>query len=382
MTQRRTVERAIQHPLRRRADGLVLSTAAATSSLEERDSSSSLLSRNVLAFLNRHFFVIGMMVTIAFSYQFPNLGRTGSPLHPERFIQQYAVMAIFFLSGLSLQFQQIQRAVANVRLNLLIQIILFLVWPWAVGRPLHTLGLRWLYPSFNILSPPLWDGLFMATCLPTTVNMCVILTATAGGDVAAALCNAVLSNLLGILGTPLLLLHFFGSHIHLSWPTLLGQLSRKVLLPLGVGQILRAALPPVKDWYQRHNPFFKRAQEVILLSILWNAFSTAMASHLGVGLRDGMALLVLLPLLHLSALASTGALFALPWWKFPRAQVVAAMFCSSQKTLAFGLPLLQTMFHGNANVALYCAPLMLLHPIQLTIGSLLVPKLEEYVKEK
>jgi hypothetical protein len=33
------------------------------------------------------------------------------------------------------------------------------------------------------------------TCLPTTVNMCIFLTAAAGGNVASSLWNAIVSNL-------------------------------------------------------------------------------------------------------------------------------------------------------------------------------------------
>jgi solute carrier family 10 (sodium/bile acid cotransporter), member 7 len=55
------------------------------------------------------------------------------------------------------------------------------------------------------------------------------------------------------------------------------------------------------------------------------------------------------------------------------------MFCASQKTLAFGLPLVNTVFEGSSNLASYCAPIMFIHPIQLIIGSLIVPRLEQYM---
>jgi sodium/bile acid cotransporter 7 len=54
------------------------------------------------------------------------------------------------------------------------------------------------------------------------------------------------------------------------------------------------------------------------------------------------------------------------------------MFVASHKTLAFGLPLISTVFAGDVNLAAYSAPIMLLFPLQLIIGSLLVPQLEIY----
>jgi sodium/bile acid cotransporter 7 len=54
----------------------------------------------------------------------------------------------------------------------------------------------------------------------------------------------------------------------------------------------------------------------------------------------------------------------------------------ASKTLAFGLPLVNTIFEGNANLAAYCAPLMIIHPLQLIVGSLLIPRLEKYTEEE
>ena len=47
--------------------------------------------------------------------------------------------------------------------------------------------------------------MLVMSALPTTVNMCVALTQSAGGNVAAALANAVIGNLLGVVATPALL---------------------------------------------------------------------------------------------------------------------------------------------------------------------------------
>ena len=79
------------------------------------------------------------------------------------------------------------------------------------------------------------------SCLPTTVNMCVVLTQSAGGSVASALFNAVLGNLLGIFATPLLIFHFLGtSHISVPYLSVLKKLVVKVVVPVALGQLLRA----------------------------------------------------------------------------------------------------------------------------------------------
>jgi len=90
--------------------------------------------------------------------------------------------------------------------------------------------------------------------------MCILLTSASGGNVATALCNTVISNLAGIALTPVLLLRFFGKGIELPFGELVGKLCNKVLVPVAVGQALRAT--PVKDFYSEHTSFFKRLQEV------------------------------------------------------------------------------------------------------------------------
>jgi hypothetical protein len=65
------------------------------------------------------------------------------------------------------------------------------------------------------------------------VNMCIMLTSTAGGNVASAICNAVIANMAGIFVTPALLLYFFGTTIKLPFVDMVLKLCKKVLLPVG-----------------------------------------------------------------------------------------------------------------------------------------------------
>jgi solute carrier family 10 (sodium/bile acid cotransporter), member 7 len=140
------------------------------------------------------------------------------------------VACIFLLSGLSLELSELKQAAYNHKLNASVLLTTFGLWPLLVGVPL-TSFLKKFLP--NLLSEPLRDGLLILTCLPTTVNMCVILTTSAGGSVATALWNAVLSNLSGIFVTPMLLLKFFGKYIQLPFLQMLMKLCSQVLLPVG-----------------------------------------------------------------------------------------------------------------------------------------------------
>lgn len=115
-------------------------------------------------------------------------------MRPELFIGKYGVGIIFLLSGLSLQTSELTEAVSNIKLNGLIGLVIFGLWPFIIGLPLKYL-LTNVFP--NLIPPALVDGLLIMTCLPTTVNMCIMLTSAAGGNVATSICNAVLTNLAG-----------------------------------------------------------------------------------------------------------------------------------------------------------------------------------------
>ncbi|KAG7350452.1 bile acid:sodium symporter [Nitzschia inconspicua] len=324
-------------------------------------------------FFDKNFFLVGMLASVLIAKGFPALGKNGGVLRPELFIGDYGVTAIFLLSGMSLQTSELTHAISNFKLNGLVQFLTFVVWPFCIGLPLKFL-LTSVFP--DVIPSALVDGLLILTTLPTTVNMCIMLTSTSGGNTASSICNVVISNLLGIFVTPLLLLRFFGATIQLPFANMVLKLCQKVLLPVTIGQLLRAT--GAKTFYQKHSSTFKRLQEVVLLGIVWNAFCNAFSDGLGIGVKETLFLLIFLPSLHLASLGASFKFFSLPALNFSRADTVAAMFCASQKTLAFGLPLVNTIFQGNPNLAAYCAPIMFIHPLQMMIGSFLVPAIQWY----
>jgi solute carrier family 10 (sodium/bile acid cotransporter), member 7 len=137
---------------------------------------------------------------------------------------------IFLLSGLSLETSELTKAATNLKLNGLIQLVIFGAWPALIGVPL-TWSLRTFLPT--LIPPALVDGLLILTCLPTTVNMNIMLSSAGGGSVATSIINSVIANMGGIFLTPALLLHFFGTEITLPFLAMVAKLCNKVLLPVG-----------------------------------------------------------------------------------------------------------------------------------------------------
>jgi sodium/bile acid cotransporter 7 len=66
--------------------------------------------------------------------------------------------------------------------------------------------------------------------------------------------------------------------------------------------------------------------------------------------------------------------------KLNRDNVVAATFMGSQKTLAFGLPLIKALFGASTDLAWFCLPILVYHPLQTFLGTAMVPILREFVE--
>ena len=100
--------------------------------------------------------------------------------------RQGATCGIFLLSGLNLPTSELARAAVSVRLHTLIQGFNLLLIPLTTVLSCNALL------AAGLLSPALRDGMVVMGLLPTTINMCVALSRSSGGDEAVAIFNAVL----------------------------------------------------------------------------------------------------------------------------------------------------------------------------------------------
>src|SRR3546814_13311636 len=92
-------------------------------------------------------------------------------------------------------------------------------------------------------------GFLFLTLLPSTVQSSIAFTSIARGNIAAAVCSASFSNLLGIALTPLLAsLLMSASGVTLSWGGA-GTIPLQLLLPFDARHRLR---PRTGDWVKAH----------------------------------------------------------------------------------------------------------------------------------
>jgi len=125
--------------------------------------------------------------------------------------------------------------------------------------------------------------------------------------------------------------------------------------------------------------------------LLWHLFPVVMQ----VTLPQLLVLLAVLSTLHAIAVGALFGLAHLPSFRLDRKKIVAAVFCGSHKTVALGIPLLRSIYGvgsmadaksgggggggGGSKLALLSCPLLLYHPMQLVIGSYLVPHFRRFI---
>lgn len=270
-----------------------------------------------------------------------------------------AIALLFFLYGARLAPKAALAGARHGRLHLLVFLSTFLLFP--------VLGLAARALAPQMLTPELWTGVILLCVLPSTVQSSVAFTSIARGNVPAALCAATVSNLLGIVLTPLLAGLLLSSGPGGLSARMLGEIVLQLLLPFAAGQALR---PWIGAWAERNRRLLGCVDRGSILLVVYTAFSEGMAA--GIWHQVDLAMLARLALVNAALLAAVLASTTVlsRWAGFARADEVTVVFCGSKKSLASGLPMASVLFAGGS-VGLIVLPLMLFHQLQLMVCAAL-----------
>jgi len=271
------------------------------------------------------------------------------------------IVLLFFLHGAKLSREAIIGGLVAWRLHLAVLAVTFVLFP--------IFGLA--FSAVPGLSPPLAAGLLFLTLLPSTVQSSIAFTAMAGGNVAAAVCSASFSNLLGIVLTPLLavaLMGGIGVEPSLSAGT---EIVLKLLLPFVVGHLMR---PLLGGWVARHKALVGRVDRGSILLIVYTAFGAAVVDGLWaqVSIDDLVELLLLCCVMLALVLIATRGLGRM--LRLPREDAVVLLFAGSKKSLASGVPIAGVLFPAS-EVGAILLPLMLFHQVQLVVCAVIARRL-------
>ncbi|XP_033969723.1 sodium/bile acid cotransporter 7 [Trematomus bernacchii] len=327
----------------------------------------------LLARVRKEWFIIGIVLVILSAKLQPSIGVRGGPLKPEITIAYFAVSLIFFNSGLSLKTEELTSALLHVRLHLFVQSFTLVFFPLAVWLLLRVL-------SLSSIDQWLLRGLQTVSCMPPPVSSAVILTKAVGGNEAAAIFNSAFGSFLGIIVTPLLLLLFLGSSSSVPFSSIFSQLFMTVVVPLILGQVCRGFL---REYLDRRKLPFSTVSSVVLLLIIFTTFCDTF-SNPSIELEPSSLFIIVIIIfsIQLSFMLLTFALSTRSGSGFSPADTVAIIFCSTHKSLTLGIPMLKIVFEGYEHLSLISVPLLIYHPAQILLGSILVPSIRSWMSSR
>ncbi|AQS83789.1 MAG: bile acid:sodium symporter family protein [Acetobacter aceti] len=303
-------------------------------------------------------FLVALISVVVFASLLPARGEVTVILG---YITDILIMAMFFMQGVKLERRAVVENIRNWKLQGLVLLCSFVLFP-LIGAGLHR-----LLP--HSLDEATWQGVLFLCCLPSTVQSSIALTSMAGGNVAASICAATLSNIVGIFLTPVLVslvLHKQGVWSASSVTDIAVQL----LLPFIAGQILQ---PLLHAWAHRRKKTISILDRSSILLVVYTAFSHAVVlgiwSHLSS--RDLVALACIDLALLLVVLVTSSGLSRL--CGFSSRDEVSLVLCGSKKSLASGVPMANVIF-SDSIAGFVVLPLILYHQIQLFLCTLIAQR--------
>ncbi|MDB5433283.1 MAG: hypothetical protein JWP35_4399 [Caulobacter sp.] len=302
-------------------------------------------------------YILAMAATVALAVLLP---ARGGAVEIADVAAKAAIAFLFFLYGMRLSPRAAWRGLGQWRLHAAVLFTTFALFP------LLGLAARTLAPG--LLPPSLWAGLIFLCVLPSTVQSSIAFTSIARGNVAAALCSASASNIIGIFLTPLLtglMLHTQGAAFSFD---ALRDIALQLLAPFILGQVLR---PVVGDWVQAQRKVLGFADRGSILLVIYVAFSHGMRTGIWTQLALGdLALLFVISAALLALVLVITTQISRRFLRLGIEDEIVLVFCGSKKSLASGLPMASVLFSAG-QVGLIVLPLMLFHQLQLIVCAAL-----------
>lgn len=304
-------------------------------------------------------FLLGLGGAVLLAYLIPDVGSRESPI-PWKAITTAGVALIFFFYGLRLSLEKLTAGLRNWRLHVVVQLTTFVVFP------LLALALR---PLFVGKAAEMWPSIFFLCTLPSTVSTSVVMVSIARGNLPAAIFNASISSLLGIVLTPLWTSLFLntaaegGNLWHLGL-----DLLWQVVLPVVAGVLLNRRFGAFAE---QHKGSLRISDQVVILLIVFTAFCESFAEGIFQSYQP-----LDIALLSLGMVALYFLIFGVVWalgrvLGFSRADRTVALFCGSKKSLVHGSVMASLLFPGMAATGLLLLPLMLYHALQIILASMM-----------
>lgn len=302
-------------------------------------------------------FLLGLFFAIGMAAIFPEVGSSDSGL-PWKPIVNFGIAFVFFFYGVKLNPTQLKAGLSNWRLHLLIQLSTFLIFPVIVFGLLQFMP--WIDPDFQL-------GITYLSALPSTVSASVVMVSIAGGNLPAAIFNASISSLLGVVLTPAWMGILGGGESgEIGFWSTLGELMLKVILPVLLGILAHGRLfPRIKA----HLPRLKYVDQTVIMIIVFTSFSESFAQKLFAAYELCTLLIIAGTMLGIFILIWLILELISKLLQFSIRDRITTLFCGSKKSLVHAVVIGKVIFPDAAVLGLVLLPVMLYHIQQLILGS-------------
>lgn len=305
-------------------------------------------------------FIFFLLLSIVIAYFFPQLAvyHNGDILG---YITTIGVSLIFFFYGLKLSIHDIKTGLSNWKLHVLVQTTTFLVFPILILL---------FYPLIETVSQHnFWISFFFLAALPSTVSSSVVMVSIAKGNIPAAIFNASISGLIGVIITPLWMSLFLEFQTENVFVDVYWGLIKEIIIPVALGLFLQRYLG---YWAAKYSKKLSQFDKTVILFIVYGSFADSFVSGVFQKISNLYLFYVFIAVGLLFVLVYTIVFFVSKYiFKFSQTDQITALFCGSKKSLTHGSVFGKFLFVNNPNAGLYFLPLMIFHALQIFIVTII-----------
>lgn len=297
-------------------------------------------------------FIIAVFIAILIAYLAPQ----GIEIFPLKTITDIGIALIFFFYGLKLAPNEFKSGLLNYRIHIIIHLTTFVIFPLLCLACLPVFEEKW--------NSDLWIALFFLGTLPSTVSSSVVMVALAKGNLPAAIFNASLSGLIGIVMTPLWIGLILEKTADFDFLVVVQKLCWQIIFPLMIGLFLQKFFGDLARKYSRQLSLFDK---FTILLIVYTSFSNSFISNIFSEIKISELLKMLIIVLVLFSLVFFGIAFLSSALRLKTEDKITAQFCGTKKSLVHGSVMVKVIFGNTANSGILLLPIMLYHSIQLVL---------------
>lgn len=310
-----------------------------------------------------HQLLVGVAASMLIAFLFPWNEHFGIDL---KNIVSWGIVGIFFFYGLKVDLKESVKDISNWKLHLLIQSFTFLIFPLLVLI---------FYPFFAESDYfPLWLSVFFLAALPSTVSSAVIMTSVAKGNIPAAILNATITGLIGLLVTPLWVgLFLKKSSLDLDFISIFWDLTKQILIPVIVGLLLNKML---KSYTNKCKPFLSWYDKIIIFIIIYKSFSAAITDDIFASFSWGILIVLFVVLTILFLVVYFLILKSTSLLNFSVSDKKTAVFSATQKSLVHGSVFVIILIPDVHKQTLFLLAVMIYHSLQIVFTSYIASRFQ------